>query len=152
VNKKAPYLNCKNAFCNTRWKRSVLEEHAAEFSGAAKPTPKPPEPKAQPAERATQKKPAKRVKRPAMLKNQSWADRIRHVARQFATINGNVCSDDLRVWADQNYMQPLSSSAWGSVFQGSEWKKVDQKRSTYPKSRSRKISVWELDASHKVTV
>lgn len=153
VNKKASFLNCKNTFCNTRWKRSVLEEHASEFSGVEKPEPPPkPTPVERPAERITPKTVFKKVKRPAVWKSETWADRIRHVARQYASINGEVCIDDLRVWADINHMQPPTSSSWGSVFQGNEWNKVSRKCSSYAKSRSRQVSVWALDPSHKVTV
>ena len=152
VNKKTPYLSCKNAFCNTRWRRAVLERHAAEFSGEVKATA--PKPKKVAAESIVIKKVTRptRVRRPAMRTDQTWSDRIRIVARQFASINGTVSVDDLRSWADKNYMQPPSSSAWGSVFRGEHWKKVSKKRSSYAKSRSRQVSVWALKASHKVAV
>lgn len=163
VNKKAPYLNCTNAFCNTRWKRSVLEERLSTFTGEVKA--KAPKKKKKPAEAPVaakamsaadipvrRKKTYPRVRRPAMRKDQSWLDRIRQVAIQFATINGAVSVDDLRVWADENHMQPPYSSSWGAVFQSTVWKKVSQKNSSYSKSRSRKISVWALRSKVLATV
>lgn len=158
LNQKAPHLRCKNAFCNVRWKRSVLEKYKDQLLGeAAKPAPKP-KPKPAPArveDRTAVTMPYPErfwARRPAMHKGQTWLDRIRFVARQYAEHNGVVSIDDLREWADKYYMQPESPSAWGSVFQGDEWKRVSQKNSGYRKSRSRKITVWALNTASTARV
>ena len=147
VNKKTKTLNCTNAFCNTSWRRSVLEKHAAQFIGEVKPTVAKPAPRPKPVE-ARVRRPVRRAvaKVAPASKPGSWLDRIRTVAQHHANIHGVVSIDDLRLWADIHKDLPTSSSAWGSVFHGAQWRKVSQKNSTYAKSRSRKISVWSLKA------
>ena len=156
LNKKTPHIRCNNAFCNVRWSRTALEAHKAVFLGEDTPKTvvKVPAPKPKPVEKKVVAKkvttPTK-IKRPAIFKNESWLDRIRAVARQIAKAKGVVSADELRTWADIHYMQPGSSSAWGSVFQSDQWKKVSQKKSAYAKSRSRKITVWALKTPSLVT-
>ena len=160
LNKKASHLRCKNAFCNIRWNRSALEANKAQFLGSPppKPTPKPVEAPVKvavvkmtlPAHLTTDV--VKRVAVPVAPTTGNWLDRIRTIAQHHAQTNGVVSIDDLRLWADIHKDHPTSSSSWGSVFQGDQWKKVSEKNSTYTKSRSRKVSVWALKAAHRVAV
>jgi hypothetical protein len=142
VNKKAPYLNCINAFCSTRWKRAVLEANAAQFLGEAK-KPKTAAPKAKTPKEVVSPKAMSAADIPVVNKG-NWLDRIRGIARHRVKAHGVVAIDDLRQWADQHNDHPPYPSTWGSVFQPAEWKKVSRKRSSYASSRSRKINVWTL--------
>lgn len=154
LNKKTQYLRCNNAFCNTRWNRNVLEKHKAEFLGEPEPVKvSVPAPKPKVEEVVVKKTTKKAPTRSSVTrKSETWLDRIRSVARQVAKVKGVVSVDDLRTWADVHCMQPSSTSAWGSVFQGDTWKKVSQKNSTYSKSRSRRVTVWALKAPEMATV
>jgi len=139
VNKKALHLQCPNQFCNTRWKRSVLQANSAMFSGedkkvAAKPSPRvkaPPKP-------AERKVAARKVTTP----QGRWLDRIRKIARGHAKKHGVVSVDVLRRWADANKDHPENPSIWGSVFHGDEWRAVTKTNSTYSSNRSRQVTVW----------
>lgn len=155
VNKTAPYLNCNNVFCNTRWKRAVLEANAAQFLGTEKKEDKKPELKPVAKEVVAPKvmsaatipvvtKPKPVTKAKTSHTKETWLDRVRTIARHRAKVNGVVAIDDLRKWADLHNDHPPYKSSWGSVFQPTEWKKVSLKRSSYTSSRSRKINVWAL--------
>lgn len=164
VNKTAPYLNCNNVFCNTRWKRAVLEANADQFSGEVKKEDKKPElkpvvkevvlPKAfiaavtvSTVKPVVPKKPVPKAFVSTVKTGhtkETWLDRVRTIARHRAKVNGVVAIDDLRKWADLHNDHPPYKSSWGSVFQPTEWKKVSLKRSSYTSSRSRKINVWAL--------
>lgn len=154
LNQKAPYLRCKNTFCNVRWKRSVLEQHKAQFLGEdeTKTEAKTPEVKKEvKRERIEVRRPAKAPKK-KKKRTEPWLDRIRKIARGHVKVHGVVSVDDLRVWADIHNDQPSHPSVWGSVFQGDEWKKVSEKRSKYSSARSRKITVWALRQPQAVVV
>jgi len=159
LSKKASHLRCKNAFCNIRWNRSALEANKAQFLGAEapKPAPKPVEASVKVAMTKmvvpahTTVDVVKRAGMPVTPTTGSWLDRIRTIAQHHAQTNGVVSIDDLRLWADIHKDHPTSSSSWGAVFQGDQWKKVSEKNSTYAKSRSRKVSVWALRTPARVS-
>ena len=159
LNQTAPYLRCKNTFCNVRWKRSVLEEHKAQFLGeddtpkkpTPKPTPKPAEVKVVHTTMSLPRRPAA-PSRPFKDDKKAWLARMRHAATEHAKKRGVVTIDVLRQFADANNDHPPSPSAWGSVFQTDEWTKVSEVPSTRKAARSRKVSVWALTSSAPVAV
>lgn len=154
TNKKGPFLDCPNQFCNVRWRRSVLEANAAIFSGQAvakssAPAPKKVETKAAP--KPTPKPVAAKavatptnVTKVSKVAKKAWLRRIRKVAKGHAKKHGVVSIDVLRRWADNNNDHPESPSAWGSIFQTDDWRAVSTMRSTYSSNRSRMVKVWAL--------
>ncbi len=146
VNKKDAHLNCSNMFCNTRWSRAVLEQHADKFLGEVKaPEPKKAEDPTPVVHIEETTVPARTA--PACTTSRGWLERIRKAALHHTTVHGVVSIDDLRVWADAHEDHPPSPSTWGSVFYGEQWMKVGEKRSSYSKSRARKVSVWAPTAA-----
>jgi len=147
VNQKGAHLQCKNAFCNTRWKRSTLQANAHQFTGEAtkQPAPKPVLP-AEVKAAAVVVTPTRRqsMRTVTRANKNDWLRRIRKIARGHAKKHGVVSIDVLRRWADKNNDHPTSSSTWGSVFQPSTWAVVSKMPSSYASSRSRKVSVWAL--------
>jgi hypothetical protein len=161
-NKTAPFLDCANQFCNTRWRRAVLEANAALFSGgtpapvAPKPAPKPPVKTEAPKPVVVTKVAKAPVKATptnvSKVAKKAWLRRIRKVAKGHAKTHGVVSIDVLRRWADNNNDHPESPSAWGSIFQTGDWKAVSTMRSTYSSNRSRTVKVWALVAATPVAV
>lgn len=69
------------------------------------------------------------------------------VARRLAEANGEVTSDELRDYADEEGIEPHHQNVWGSIFMGSEWQLICYRPSKRPSNRHRKIGVYRLSHS-----
>ena len=76
--------------------------------------------------------------------NMEFLKAMRFNAYLIAREEGRVCADDLRPIADRLGIKPNHSSAWGAVFRGKTFKRIDYIKSVYPSNHSRPISVWVL--------
>lgn len=67
---------------------------------------------------------------------------MRAEARRISETRGWVTSDDLRVYASQQNIEPTHQNAWGAVFLGRCWKVVGRRKSAVPQGHSREIKIW----------
>jgi hypothetical protein len=68
---------------------------------------------------------------------------MREKAREICRIKGEVCSDDLRVYAAGEGIKPRHPNAWGAVFRESGWEAVGAKKSKVPSCHARMIRIWQ---------
>ena len=71
----------------------------------------------------------------------AWA---RPLAKDIFAFDGEVTTDEIRYWADQNGIKPHHPNCWGAIFAGKEWKCVGRRRSTWPSNHGRSIAIWRL--------
>ena len=71
---------------------------------------------------------------------------MRAEAMRISGGRGWVTSDDLRVYASQNNLEPIHQNVWGGIFRGPKWKVVGRRKSAVPDSHSREIKVWQYVA------
>lgn len=76
--------------------------------------------------------------------NLRWVERMRVQAKKHARLHGQVCSDDLRRYADEQKDYPIHPNAWGSVMRCHGFVVVKHQASTYPSTHGREIRVWRL--------
>ena len=74
--------------------------------------------------------------------NPDFLKLIRDQAQEIANNHGEVSSDELRRWSDENNVYPKHPNAWGAVFRSNEWKRIGFKKSKYPSNHSRLITIW----------
>ena len=67
---------------------------------------------------------------------------MRAEARRIYETRGWVSSDDLRVYASQQNLEPTHQNAWGAVFLGRCWKVIGRRKSAVPESHNREIKIW----------
>ena len=70
--------------------------------------------------------------------------KLRERAMLVARAHGDVSSDDLREWADQEWIVLSSPNAWGAVFRDPRFTRIGMIRSTYPSNHARFISTYAL--------
>lgn len=76
--------------------------------------------------------------------NKRWVERMRAQAKKHARLHGQVCSDDLRRYADSQKDYPIHPNAWGAVMRCQGFVVVKHQASTYPSTHGREIRVWRL--------
>lgn len=67
---------------------------------------------------------------------------MRAEAIRISLSRGWVSSDDLRVYASQQNLEPTHRNAWGAVFLGRCWKVIGHRKSAVPESHNREIKIW----------
>lgn len=58
---------------------------------------------------------------------------------------GWVTSDDLRVVAAQQRLEPAHPNTWGAIFRGPCWQIVGRRKSAVPGNHAREIKVWRYE-------
>lgn len=72
--------------------------------------------------------------------------RARHVAQGIAERRGEVTADDVReILAIPVGIHP---SVMGSLFRGSQWRRIGYQSSSQPQRKAGVIGVWELTSVH----
>lgn len=71
---------------------------------------------------------------------------MRAEAIRISESRGWVTSDDLRVYASQNNLEPTHRNVWGAIFHGTKWKVIGRRKSAVPDNHSREIKVWQYIA------
>lgn len=74
--------------------------------------------------------------------NSEFVATMRRVAKDIATKRGSVSSDDLRIYADDNGIEPESPNAWGAIFRGKSFIEVGRTKSVLSSNHDREIRVW----------
>lgn len=71
--------------------------------------------------------------------------KMRRWAKEFSRQAGCVTSDDLRIIASRNGVQPRSSHSYGAIFRGTGWTVVGRQPSKLAANRGREIKVWRWE-------
>lgn len=72
--------------------------------------------------------------------------KMRYEAMRISQERGWVSSDDLRVYASQQNLEPTHQNAWGAIFKGPHWKIIGRRKSAVPESHNREIKIWQYVA------
>lgn len=74
---------------------------------------------------------------------QTFCETMRSVARGICREQGTVTSDDLRLYARENGIEPHHPNAWGAIFR-TGFERVGYENAKTPSAHSRMISRWKL--------
>lgn len=74
--------------------------------------------------------------------NTVFLAQMRAEAKRISEIRGWVTSDDLRVYASQQNLEPTHQNAWGGVFRGPQWRVIGRRKSAVPQGHAREIKIW----------
>lgn len=75
--------------------------------------------------------------------NTVFLAQMRAEARRISEIRGWVTSDDLRVYASQQNLEPTHCNAYGAIFKGPQWKIIGRRKSAVPGNHARSIAIWQ---------
>ena len=78
------------------------------------------------------------------LNNVNFVGMMRSEAVWLCTKYGNVSADDLREFAARRHVSPSNQNAWGAIFRGKRWRRIGEKKSTWPSNHARRIGVYQL--------
>lgn len=69
---------------------------------------------------------------------------MRRFAKAYAARHGSVSIVEVRAWADRRGLAVHHPNAFGAVFKGREWVRVDWQRNLRPSAHDRQVGVWTL--------
>lgn len=68
---------------------------------------------------------------------------MRAVAIQKSIENGSVCSDEMRIYAQEHGIIAPNKNHWGPIFSGKCWLQIDERSSQIPSNHGHKNRVWK---------